>query len=61
MPCCLTCMRRRERCCLRLKKTSELFRWNARAYGRPVIAYAKGGSLETIRGIETAEPTGLFF
>ncbi len=31
------------------------------AYGRPVIAYAMGGSLETILGLEHAEPTGLFF
>lgn len=34
----------------------------AQSYGRPVIAYAKGGSLETVRGhgLHSA-PTGLFF
>jgi glycosyltransferase involved in cell wall biosynthesis len=31
------------------------------AYGRPVIAYARGGSLETIRPLGVPEPTGLFF
>jgi glycosyltransferase involved in cell wall biosynthesis len=33
----------------------------ARAHGRPVIAYAKGGSLETVRGLEQSSPTGVFF
>jgi len=33
----------------------------AQACGTPVIAYAKGGALETIRGLEHAEPTGVFF
>jgi glycosyltransferase involved in cell wall biosynthesis len=34
----------------------------AQAYGRPVIAYAHGGSLETVRGYgQNAEPTGVFF
>jgi glycosyltransferase involved in cell wall biosynthesis len=34
----------------------------AQAYGRPVIAYAHGGSLETIRGCgDRLEPTGVFF
>ncbi|MBM7540679.1 glycosyltransferase family 4 protein [Amphibacillus cookii] len=34
----------------------------AQACGTPVIAYGKGGSLETVRGIaQIAEPTGLFF
>jgi glycosyltransferase involved in cell wall biosynthesis len=31
------------------------------AYGRPVIAYGKGGSLETVCGLDDANPTGLFF
>lgn len=33
----------------------------AQACGSPVIAYGKGGALETVRGLEAAEPTGLFF
>jgi glycosyltransferase involved in cell wall biosynthesis len=33
----------------------------AQACGTPVIAYGKGGALETIRGLEHPEPTGLFF
>ncbi len=34
----------------------------AQACGTPVIAYGKGGSLETVKGIDRAEdPTGVFF
>jgi glycosyltransferase involved in cell wall biosynthesis len=33
----------------------------AQACGTPVIAYGKGGALETIRGLDSAQPTGLFF
>lgn len=33
----------------------------AQACGTPVIAFAKGGALETIRGLDHAEPTGVFF
>lgn len=33
----------------------------AQACGTPVIAYGKGGALETIRGIDHAQPTGVFF
>lgn len=33
----------------------------AQACGTPVIAYGKGGALETVRGLEQAEPTGIFF
>jgi len=33
----------------------------AQASGTPVIAYGKGGALETVRGMEHAKPTGLFF
>jgi glycosyltransferase involved in cell wall biosynthesis len=33
----------------------------AQAYGRPVIAYRYGGSLETVRGYGHPAPTGLFF
>lgn len=33
----------------------------AQACGTPVIAYAKGGAVETIRGINCPEPTGVFF
>jgi glycosyltransferase involved in cell wall biosynthesis len=33
----------------------------AQACGTPVLAYAKGGALETIRGLEYPEPTGVFF
>ncbi|MFA9558201.1 glycosyltransferase family 4 protein [Evansella sp. AB-rgal1] len=34
----------------------------AQACGTPVIAYGKGGSLETVKGYkETTNPTGLFF
>jgi len=33
----------------------------AQACGTPVIAYGKGGALETIRGLEAAHPTGVFF
>jgi glycosyltransferase involved in cell wall biosynthesis len=33
----------------------------AQACGIPVIAYAKGGGLETINGLETDRPTGLWF
>ena len=33
----------------------------AQACGTPVIAYGKGGALETIRGPETDRPSGIFF
>jgi glycosyltransferase involved in cell wall biosynthesis len=33
----------------------------AQACGTPVIALGKGGALETIRGLESDMPTGLFF
>jgi glycosyltransferase involved in cell wall biosynthesis len=33
----------------------------AQACGTPVIAYAKGGATETIRGLDCARPTGVFF
>jgi glycosyltransferase involved in cell wall biosynthesis len=33
----------------------------AQACGTPVIAYARGGALETIRGDAHARPTGVFF
>jgi glycosyltransferase involved in cell wall biosynthesis len=33
----------------------------AQARGVPVIAYGRGGVLETVRGLDHAEPTGIFF
>ena len=33
----------------------------AQAYGTPVIAYRKGGLTETIAGLDSASPTGVFF
>ena len=33
----------------------------AQACGTPVIAFGKGGSLETILGLDHARPTGIFF
>lgn len=33
----------------------------AQACGTPVIAYGKGGALETVRGLDDAAPTGVFF
>jgi glycosyltransferase involved in cell wall biosynthesis len=33
----------------------------AQACGTPVIAYKKGGAVETIRGLGTPMPTGIFF
>ncbi len=33
----------------------------AQACGTPVIAFGRGGILETIRGLDDAEPTGVFF
>lgn len=33
----------------------------AQACGTPVIAFAKGGALETVRGLDTDHPTGIFF
>ena len=33
----------------------------AQACGTPVIAYGKGGALETIRGLDAHSPTGCFF
>jgi glycosyltransferase involved in cell wall biosynthesis len=33
----------------------------AQASGTPVIAFGKGGALETIRGLESDKPTGVFF
>lgn len=33
----------------------------AQACGTPVIAYGKGGALETVRGLEHERPTGVFF
>ncbi len=33
----------------------------AQACGTPVIAYGKGGALETVRGFDSQRPTGIFF
>lgn len=33
----------------------------AQACGTPVIAYGRGGALETIRGLDHEQPTGVFF
>jgi glycosyltransferase involved in cell wall biosynthesis len=33
----------------------------AQACGTPVIAFGKGGALETIRGLQDPQPTGVFF
>lgn len=33
----------------------------AQACGTPVIAFGKGGALETVRGLESEKPTGVFF
>jgi len=33
----------------------------AQACGTPVIAFGKGGSLETVRGLDKEKPTGVFF
>jgi len=33
----------------------------AQAAGTPVIAFARGGATETVRGLDAAEPTGVFF
>jgi glycosyltransferase involved in cell wall biosynthesis len=33
----------------------------AQACGTPVIAYARGGALETVNGLDSAAPTGVFF
>ncbi len=33
----------------------------AQACGTPVLAYGKGGVLETVRGLDHARPTGVFF
>lgn len=33
----------------------------AQACGTPVIAFGRGGALETVRGLETKDPTGVFF
>lgn len=33
----------------------------AQACGTPVIAYGKGGAFETIRGLDSPNPTGVFF
>jgi glycosyltransferase involved in cell wall biosynthesis len=33
----------------------------AQACGTPVIAYGKGGALETVRGLDDETPTGVFF
>lgn len=33
----------------------------AQSCGTPVIAFGRGGVLETIRGLDDAEPTGVFF
>lgn len=33
----------------------------AQACGTPVIAFGKGGALETVRGLDDAAPTGVFF
>ncbi len=33
----------------------------AQASGRPVIAFGKGGALETVRGLHEEDPTGVFF
>ena len=34
---------------------------DAQACGTPVLAYGKGGARETIRGLDHAHPTGVFF
>jgi glycosyltransferase involved in cell wall biosynthesis len=33
----------------------------AQACGTPIIAFGRGGALETVKGLETDQPTGVFF
>lgn len=33
----------------------------AQACGTPVVAYARGGALETVNGLDSSTPTGVFF
>lgn len=33
----------------------------AQACGTPVIAFGKGGALETVKGLDSESPTGIFF
>ncbi len=33
----------------------------AQATGTPVVAFGRGGALETVRGLDASEPTGVFF
>ena len=33
----------------------------AQAFGTPVVAFGRGGALETIRGLDDPSPTGVFF
>lgn len=33
----------------------------AQACGTPVIAFGRGGALETVRGLDQSDPTGIFF
>ena len=33
----------------------------AQACGTPIVAYAKGGALETVRRLDARNPTGVFF
>jgi glycosyltransferase involved in cell wall biosynthesis len=33
----------------------------AQACGTPVVAFGKGGALETVRGLDVSNPTGVFF
>lgn len=54
-------MQRAKACIFAAEEDFGIAALEAQACGTPVIAFGKGGALETIRGQDSELPTGLFF
>lgn len=54
-------MQRAKACVFAAEEDFGIAALEAQACGTPVIAFGKGGALETIRGLDAEQPTGVFF
>ncbi len=61
MPSATACCPVRVRSCLPPRRISASRRSKRRHAERPVIAFFRGGAAETLRGLDAAEPTAVFF